>query len=192
MAGVLFACMVADAEDLAGLDAWYDRDHLPGRMGVPGFRRATRYHERSTSPRRATACLYELTSAAVLSSPAYRSVQERTDADTRAHLGDLPEMWRLVGDVEPPAPADDGGPAALLVAALVERGGAPPVATSDARRVRRVATTWEQRPLDLVLAELDAPPPAPVPPHGDGIVRAWLLERTGGATPTRSSRAACS
>lgn len=48
---------------------WYAREHLPERLGVPGFRRGRRFRALAGAPRY-FAC-YELDSAAVLESPPY-------------------------------------------------------------------------------------------------------------------------
>lgn len=176
MSGVLFACMVAEDERLGSLEAWYDDDHLPGRMAIPGFLRATRYRERCAAAGvRATACLYDLAAAATLSSPAYLALQDRTAQDTADHLAGLAEMWRLAGDVV--AEGEGGADAApapfLLAVVLLDDDDA---AAPAAARTRRVRTTVADRAATLVLHDLARPPDdaelAP-PRHG----RAWLLER---------------
>jgi hypothetical protein len=58
-----------DPADEAELDAWYPRQHLPERLGVPGFLRGRRYGAVDAGPRYFT--LYEAADATVLSSPAY-------------------------------------------------------------------------------------------------------------------------
>lgn len=53
-------------------NAWYDTDHVPERLAVPGFLSARRYVCRDGWP--AYLALYDLAERAVLESPAYRRV----------------------------------------------------------------------------------------------------------------------
>lgn len=177
MAGILFACMVADPERRRGLDNWYDREHLPGRMTVPGFLRANRYREISDDPVRATACVYELESEAVLQSEAYLALQARTHEDTAAHLEDLQRMWRLVGTLcqadgeQPPQE-----PAPIVVAALAAPAAVKLAEGHNALRTRRFSTTWDDAPCELSLFDL-AEPPAGNPVLQGPADAWWLLER---------------
>ena len=58
-----------DADDVAELDAWYPRQHLPERLSVPGFLRGRRYA--AVDARLPYLTIYETEDAAVLSSSAY-------------------------------------------------------------------------------------------------------------------------
>jgi hypothetical protein len=51
---------------------WYNEEHIPERMAIPGFLSGARYEAVKSGPKH-LAC-YELESAAVLESPAYRRV----------------------------------------------------------------------------------------------------------------------
>ncbi|HKU84861.1 MAG TPA: hypothetical protein VJV77_00820 [Casimicrobiaceae bacterium] len=48
---------------------WHDREHIPERLAIPGFRRGRRFGRRGHSPEWLT--LYEADDLAVLTSPAY-------------------------------------------------------------------------------------------------------------------------
>jgi hypothetical protein len=48
---------------------WHDREHIPERLAIPGFRRGRRFGRRGRSPEWLT--LYEADDLAVLTSPAY-------------------------------------------------------------------------------------------------------------------------
>ena len=58
---------------------WHDREHIPERLAIPGFRRGRRFGRRGHSPEWLT--LYEADDLAVLTSPAYL---ERLNAPTPA------------------------------------------------------------------------------------------------------------
>src|SRR5262249_27598792 len=64
----------------------YDKEHVPNLRGVPGVRRASRYRQPSaTEPRYMAA--YELDSAAVLQTPAWKAAGEagRWPGESRPH-----------------------------------------------------------------------------------------------------------
>ena len=57
------------AEDEAGFNAWYDGEHVPERLGVPGIRNARRY--RDCAAPLSYAAFYDTDSLATLASPEY-------------------------------------------------------------------------------------------------------------------------
>ncbi|MFO1413473.1 MAG: hypothetical protein U1F10_06100 [Burkholderiales bacterium] len=59
----------------AEYDRWHTREHVPERVGVPGFRGARRYVHRARATHRYFT-LYELDRLAVLDSAAYRALVE--------------------------------------------------------------------------------------------------------------------
>jgi hypothetical protein len=67
----------------AEFNAWYDREHLAERLGIPGFRSARRYAAVAAAPK--YFALYETESVAVLASPAYRAFlgERMTEASKR-------------------------------------------------------------------------------------------------------------
>ena len=62
-------------------ERWYMGEHLPERLGIPGFRRGWRYEAVSANPRYFT--YYEVDGPEVLSSPAYMERQENPTPWTR-------------------------------------------------------------------------------------------------------------
>lgn len=68
---MVWADVPADKED--DFNRWYNEEHLPERMAIPGFLGGARYEAVKAGPRH-LAC-YELESAAVLDTPAYKKVQ---------------------------------------------------------------------------------------------------------------------
>src|SRR5437868_14007985 len=70
--GILIAAM--DYSDVAAdeFHDWYDTEHIPERLAVPGFLNAERWLG-GANPRQSVA-LYDLDSVSVLQSPPYRAV----------------------------------------------------------------------------------------------------------------------
>jgi hypothetical protein len=68
---MVWADVPADREE--DFNRWYNEEHLPERMAIPGFLSGARYEAVKSGPKH-LAC-YELESAAVLETPAYRKVQ---------------------------------------------------------------------------------------------------------------------
>jgi hypothetical protein len=64
--------------------AWHDREHIPERLAIPGFRRGRRYIRPGHSPEWLT--LYEASDLAVVTSPAYLARLNAPTAATRATL----------------------------------------------------------------------------------------------------------
>lgn len=96
-----------DTGALDDFNAWYREQHLPERLGVPGFLRGRRYEATSGGPAYFT--LYETESAAVLSSAAYLARLNAPTAWTRRVLPAMRTMirnaYRLVASSAEPAPA---------------------------------------------------------------------------------------
>jgi hypothetical protein len=119
MQGLLVAFMNPPADE-AAFNAWYDEEHVPLRVGVPGFLNARRYRapDETSAPARASAttmapatgpgdssshprylALYDLASLQVLDSEPYtRLIPERSQRE-RDMLASIPYMDRRVGEV---------------------------------------------------------------------------------------------
>jgi hypothetical protein len=67
--GLLVVRVDVRPEDEDELNRWYDTEHVPERLALPGFRAATRYRS-AERPGRYLA-LYELDDPAVATSPGY-------------------------------------------------------------------------------------------------------------------------
>jgi hypothetical protein len=112
-----------DDADVAELDAWYPRQHMPERLSVPGFLRGRRYQAVDASLPYLT--VYETRDASVLSSPAY---MERLDNPTEWTRRVLPTFrlmvrnaYRLLGS----SPADVAEPHVLTVQIKPDSGRGP-------------------------------------------------------------------
>jgi hypothetical protein len=94
-ASVLFSEMTPDVSYEAEFNDWYDREHIPLRMGVPGFFSAQRYVVAGT---RHYLAVYEMESPAVLKSPPYQEVKNSPSERTRWMLGNVQGFTRYIGD----------------------------------------------------------------------------------------------
>lgn len=112
--GLLLALSTAPEGGEKEYHAWYDEEHAPARLGVPGIRTARRY--RDTSADRNYLACYDLDSVDVLDKPEYlrlpaeasdreRRILPQMAADRRVYQGTAtPEVsrardWGICGDV---------------------------------------------------------------------------------------------
>jgi len=96
MQGLLAAFMNPPMEDESGFNTWYDEEHVPLRLAVPGFLCASRYKATEDEGPRYLA-LYDLESVDVLKTSQYaRLAQERSERETDM-LRRIPMMDRRVG-----------------------------------------------------------------------------------------------
>lgn len=84
MDGMLFSQMNPPEARDDEFHAWYEEVHIPSRLGVPGFRRATRYSAVDGDP--SHLAVYELDLDA-LATPEYEEVKKRPGPRTREMLG---------------------------------------------------------------------------------------------------------
>lgn len=68
--GLLLVMMEIDPQHEAEFNRWYDEQHVPERLAIPGFLSARRYRAVEGSPK--YLALYDLESPAVLQTEAYK------------------------------------------------------------------------------------------------------------------------
>jgi len=68
--GLLLVMMDIDPEHEDDFNRWYDDEHVPERMSIPGFLTGRRYRAIEGGPK--YLAIYEMESPEVLDSPAYR------------------------------------------------------------------------------------------------------------------------
>src|SRR5215510_7437591 len=90
---ILFSEMTPDASWEDDFNDWYDREHIPLRMAVPGFRSAQRYRAEGT---RNYLVVYEMDSPAVLKTPAYLAVKNNPSDRTRRMLNSVTGFTRYI------------------------------------------------------------------------------------------------
>jgi hypothetical protein len=92
---ILFSEMTPDASWEDEFNDWYDHEHIPLRMAVPGFRSAQRYRAEGT---RNYLVVYEMDSPAVLRSPAYLAVKNNPSDRTRRMLSSVTGFTRYIAE----------------------------------------------------------------------------------------------
>lgn len=92
---VLFSEMTPDSSWEADFNDWYDHEHIPLRMGVPGFQSAQRYVVPQT---RNYLAVYEMDSPAVLRSAAYQSVKNNPSERTQRMLAGVTGFTRYIAE----------------------------------------------------------------------------------------------
>jgi hypothetical protein len=91
---VLFSEMTPPAELETDFNAWYDNEHIPLRMGAPGFHSAQRYKADDT---RNYLAVYEMDSPDALQTPEYTAIKTRPSETTRSMLGAVSGFTRYIG-----------------------------------------------------------------------------------------------
>jgi hypothetical protein len=94
--GILFARMAPPPATEDAFNEWYETEHVPSRMSVPGFVAAHRYRERDPEPDPAYAVVYEMEAADVVKGDEYRAMQARTASRTDAVTGGLRAFHRSI------------------------------------------------------------------------------------------------
>ncbi len=84
MQGMLFSQMEPPPELEAEFNDWYETEHIPVRLALPGFARAVRYRECGAA--RKYLAIYEIDDLAVLESPGYDAVKNRPSERTARML----------------------------------------------------------------------------------------------------------
>jgi hypothetical protein len=96
MTRALLVAMMNPPADEDAFNAWYDEEHVPLRLGTPGFLSGRRYKAASSEPGPRYLALYDLESMAVLASDAYLRLRREPSARERDMLARIPMMDRRV------------------------------------------------------------------------------------------------
>jgi hypothetical protein len=94
-AAILFSEMTPDPSWENEFNEWYDAEHIPLRMAVPGFLSAQRYRVRGT---RNYLAVYEMDSPAALRSSAYLSVKNNPSDRAKRMLGGVTGFTRYIAE----------------------------------------------------------------------------------------------
>ena len=109
--GILFSEMTPPPGRVAAFHAWYDEEHNPVRMAVPGFLSGQRYRD-TTEGAEGFLAVYEMTDLAALRGPAYDAVKNHPTDLTRDMLAEVTGFTRYLGvETSVRRRADAGGEA---------------------------------------------------------------------------------
>jgi len=88
---ILFSEMTPDASWTNRFNNWYDTEHIPLRMAVPGFCSAQRYKAKDSD---AYLAVYEMQTPEALATPAYQKVKGQPSDETKWMLGNVKNFTR--------------------------------------------------------------------------------------------------
>lgn len=110
---ILFSEMTPPAGREEEFHAWYDEEHVPLRVGVPGFVSARRYRDTGEGAKGFLA-VYEMDAPDVLKSSAYGEVKGKPSALTKDMLANVSGFTRYIGqEMAVRRRAEGDAPAAL-------------------------------------------------------------------------------
>lgn len=121
--GLLLAITDIPAEIEADFNDWYDTEHIPERLAIPGFRGVQRYRALEGGP--AYQALYDLESVAVLDRPEYAQLRETQSERTQRIMPQFRNLHRGVyTQIFPEGATAEAAPAGTTAVLLV--GISPP------------------------------------------------------------------
>jgi hypothetical protein len=109
-------------------NAWYDTEHLPERLSIPGFRSARRWVADCKPGEGKYLATYELESPAVLLSPEYLSYIEKPSPWTRRCLGKTVVFRRWACEQTRPGNAEPHAYAKAVVPVFEDQAPSIPAA----------------------------------------------------------------
>jgi len=125
-AGLFYVYTEPGSVDEAEFHDWYDHEHGPARLTVPGFRGAQRY--RALDDQKPTwLALYDLDGPEVIDSPAYRALATRASDRDKAMAAGLATLERRVYEQI----SEDGSPAGRPAPVILAVALSVPPATED-------------------------------------------------------------
>jgi hypothetical protein len=110
--GILLITNALEPAAQAEFESWYLREHLPDRLGIPGFLRGRRYRSTSGAPR--FMALYETRTPEVLQSPAYLERLANPTPRTERVMPSFRDMCRSVLRVAATQGSLEGGQLMLI------------------------------------------------------------------------------
>ena len=95
--GVLITSMQVLPEEDTDFNEWFDKEHLPERVAIPGFLDGRRYEANNASKRYLQ--IYNAVDATVLNSPAYHQVLANQTTWSKHHIPKFIRPTRVVGQL---------------------------------------------------------------------------------------------
>ncbi len=103
---ILVVMMEVAPEHEAEFNRWYDEEHLPERLEIPGYISARRFKLEEGQGVLKYLCIWELTDGSPLRSEAYQAQQQRpSELRDRAHTYIKQRMRGLYTQIYPPVGA---------------------------------------------------------------------------------------
>ena len=119
--GVMLLLFDIAADAVREHDRWHTHEHMPERLGIPGFLRGSRWKTPGADNRYCV--LYEVAALAVLDSAAYRDRLDQPTPWTSAMMRNYRDMRRALCTVEATSGVGMGGTALVVRFAPADRGG---------------------------------------------------------------------
>jgi hypothetical protein len=114
--GVLFSEMTPDPEWEADFHDWYDHEHIPVRMGAPGFIGAQRYARLDGTGYLA---IYDMDGPEALQTDAYKQIKTQPSSRTARMLAEVKGFTRYTGRLLSWQPRDGISEAEFLESSVV-------------------------------------------------------------------------
>ena len=150
-------------------NAWYDAEHLPERLAIPGFRSARRWVAEVAPGEGKYLATYELDGPGVLQSPAYLERFANATPWTRRCLGCCVVFRRWACEQQAPGGTEPQAPAKALLLIAADAPFELPDVPGALQARRYVASSGEPRHIALIELPWTAPRSLPAPRPG------WLL-----------------
>ena len=179
-AGLFYVYTEPGSVDEAEFHDWYDHEHGPARLKVPGFRGAYRYRALDDA-KPPWLALYELDSPDVLDSPEYKALAAEASDRDKSVAADLATLDRRIYDQlsEDGSPVGRPAPVVLAVAMSVPADSEDDLAAWYTRRAHPDAARGPR---------VAAHPQVPAHPrHGRARARFPVRARTGRPRGPRGS-----
>lgn len=94
MKGILFSQMAPPHGQEAEFHDWYNTEHIPARLAIPGFVRARRFE--SIDGLRNYLAVYEIDDLEVFATPEFRALKDRPSLRTRSMLAGVSGFTRYI------------------------------------------------------------------------------------------------
>lgn len=94
--GMLFSQMHPPVGEELEFHDWYQTEHIPARVAIPGFSHALRYEQREGEPR--FLAVYFLDDMAALDTAEYRSLKDKPSSRTDHMLANVSGFTRYIAD----------------------------------------------------------------------------------------------
>jgi hypothetical protein len=185
MQGLLVAMMNPPADE-AAFNAWYDEEHVPLRLGVPGFLSGRRYQATEAEGPRYLA-MYDLASVDVLQSEPYKRLWREPSERERKVLASIPFNDRRVAELVLDGPEWTKAPPYQLVVCMTPPAGGEDdfvawyreehipmlLAVPGWRRARVFRQVEGNGPAFMAVHELESPAVFEQPEHTAAISTPW-------------------